>query len=1135
MKHLYRPILLSIIALFLANTAQANHVMGGAIEWDDLGNDRYRVKVIIYRDCNGILGTMRNMTITGSCSGIQAGTQTQSLPVDITPVCATSCTRCDARSCNFPYGVQRVVLTRVVDVSQFKKNGCEELVVKWSTCCRNSSITNSTFYLEAKIDVDTKAPNSSVKWSEEPKNIFCLSEDFKENLGGRRRNRDTTGVPLDSMVYSLAPMQTGSGPVNYKSPYSATKPLDYLGFPKNYSPSQFPNGFHLDSTTGMLRFRPTKLNQSAIVVQAETYRNGKRIATTMRELMVITIKCPTNNPPVLSGVNCAKPQVQDINLNVCIGQKVCFTMCATDKDSDDTVHIDVLDSLPGMTVSKTMKGRLEEIEICWNPSAAQAQDKPYEIRVFAYDDNCPMEGRDMQNIRIKVNKQNALPLKHQIAPVNAACGEFELKGSATDNALNNSWTWYLHDSIRLHHDSIADKQSSFNTHFRQNGRYPVKMVAQRFGCKDSLYDTVVVSKMKPIQYLAPNDTALCHPFAFKDSIRASGGHDSLSFSWLQQQAVTVGDTLSPEIHFTTKAPNSVNDNSPQTIYFSITDKEGCRVEDSFAVTSTFSYQVNLLQNDSFCSDSLFLPLDSQFTGFVSGQWNSSGVRNNHLNSFGPNASKHDLWYQAVADDYCVTDSATIWRFPLPVVSAGASITACTNMQPFALKGSPSGGSWSGNFVQNNLFVTATAAKGQHWLRYSYTDQNECTATDSARITVLDYKPKITLPKDTFVCQNQMPLALSASPSLGNWQGQHLSQQNNQWYFDPTSAGIKTHELIYTGFDSIACQNQDTLLIEVKAPPTVNAGKDILHCFDGPVDTITLNGKPQGGSWRGNLAFGKTTVAYAQRSSIGRHIHTYRFTDQFGCKNEDFMTIDVRSRPNVNAGSADTLCAPDGAVSIPVQPTPLGGSWLNYTVVQDSLQLGPKQRGPILAQYRYSDAGGCDNVDTLQLWVGRELQAQFSLSDTSGRAPLTVKFTNNTQHAGSERWFFGDGNSTFNQNPLHLYADTGIYKITLVVQDSWKLCADTASQVLAVLPNAISSLPNDIAVYPTLVQSNIWVAISNTRTYRGTILSSVGETLWQGNLSGNSSIKLDDLPKGAYVLLLQDPEGQVYRQSFIKGQ
>ncbi len=83
----------------------------------------------------------------------------------------------------------------------------------------------------------------------------------------------------------------------------------------------------------------------------------------------------------------------------------------------------------------------------------------------------------------------------------------------------------------------------------------------------------------------------------------------------------------------------------------------------------------------------------------------------------------------------------------------------------------------------------------------------------------------------------------------------------------------------------------------------------------------------------------------------------------------------------------------------------------------------------------SDTNYCNNPDTATqtLRVSPVVKAQFAVPD--GCAPYNAVF-NNTSLAGlSFFWNFGDGNTSTDMNPVHVYPDTGTYTISLLVIDS----------------------------------------------------------------------------------------------------
>lgn len=74
-----------------------------------------------------------------------------------------------------------------------------------------------------------------------------------------------------------------------------------------------------------------------------------------------------------------------------------------------------------------------------------------------------------------------------------------------------------------------------------------------------------------------------------------------------------------------------------------------------------------------------------------------------------------------------------------------------------------------------------------------------------------------------------------------------------------------------------------------------------------------------------------------------------------------------------------------------------------------------------------------------------LKMEFNLAGTTveidadpkatGCVPLTVQFTATLSNVANYQWYFGDGFTSLQQNPLHTYTDTGTYQVMLIGIDS----------------------------------------------------------------------------------------------------
>lgn len=112
---------------------------------------------------------------------------------------------------------------------------------------------------------------------------------------------------------------------------------------------------------------------------------------------------------------------------------------------------------------------------------------------------------------------------------------------------------------------------------------------------------------------------------------------------------------------------------------------------------------------------------------------------------------------------------------------------------------------------------------------------------------------------------------------------------------------------------------------------------------------------------------------------------------------------------------------DGATSTEQNPAYTYFSAGNYTVV---LTVN-NENGSSSKTLNVNVGGEPDQEETLPV-------ADFDADTTSGYAPLYVQFTDLSQNANEWYWNFGDGNTSAEQNPLHIYSSPGNYDVNLIV-------------------------------------------------------------------------------------------------------
>jgi gliding motility-associated-like protein len=121
------------------------------------------------------------------------------------------------------------------------------------------------------------------------------------------------------------------------------------------------------------------------------------------------------------------------------------------------------------------------------------------------------------------------------------------------------------------------------------------------------------------------------------------------------------------------------------------------------------------------------------------------------------------------------------------------------------------------------------------------------------------------------------------------------------------------------------------------------------------------------------------------------------------------------------------------------------------------------------------------------------------------------------------WDFGDGNTSIEQNPLHTYADTGLYRVTLIVENKYG-CTDTITKNVRAYPDYTLYVPNAFTPNGDDINENFSGLGQGFVNYEMYIFNRWGEPIfkstdyanrWDGrDKSGQIS------PQGIYVYLIK---------------
>ena len=214
---------------------------------------------------------------------------------------------------------------------------------------------------------------------------------------------------------------------------------------------------------------------------------------------------------------------------------------------------------------------------------------------------------------------------------------------------------------------------------------------------------------------------------------------------------------------------------------------------------------------------------------------SSGSLDTYLWSTGATSNSITI-YPSVSTNYSVqldngscqvSDTIIVTVNVLPVVSFTGLASVYSVYDPqVSLYGSPSNGIFSGNGISANEFYPNIAGPGNHTITYSYTDANQCSASESSITKVLSPPTFVATPVSLTSPPFNVVISNTSSTSYHTWL----------WNFgDGSISDVKspTHTYLYNGSYSITLLAVDTI------NQKVDTVSQIITCTGGIVNPCII--------------------------------------------------------------------------------------------------------------------------------------------------------------------------------------------------------------------------------------------------------------------------------------------------------
>lgn len=575
------------IVIFLAfilsfNVANATHILGGNFEYECIGNDSFKIKLKLYRDCTGINSPdSATIRIKDSC-GLSMSLVLQLTNLGGTEVsnfCPTSMINSSCNGGSLP-GVQQYLYE---GVAVFSSNACSKIFLSWSSCCRNNVVNlsgglNTGVYISAEINRSVNVCNRSPEIPIAPFFYACQNDTINYNLGAY----DLDG---NRLIYSLVPsFKSVSTVASYTSGYSGIYP---------FGSSMF---ILLDSNSGKLTFIAATTGFYALAIRIDEYDNsGNHLGYIIKDIGVFIQSCNNSVPKVGSITNFSGDGVllDSNSIEVCIGDTIDFDIYVSDSDLNDTISIvsniqQVLGSSANVSI---VVGNPAKINVSWTPVVPHEK---LHFVVRASDNSCSIPGVDTRAFSIivvrgvDVGKDQIICSGAQTASINARGGTSFVWSVLSGDPINNG----VNFSCDTCKNVIATPGLTTTYILTSN---------MQGGCVNQ--DTITIDVAPDFTFSLSNDTVVCQSDSVPLNVVLNQASGSYSYKWFPSEGLTSD---------TTPAPVVLKDYS-NLYYVTVESSAGCRKIDSVNIKRSAPFPRNsIIVSDTILCLQDSLQLDIKF-------------------------------------------------------------------------------------------------------------------------------------------------------------------------------------------------------------------------------------------------------------------------------------------------------------------------------------------------------------------------------------------------------------------------------------------------------------------------------------------------------------------------------------------
>ncbi len=270
-------------------------------------------------------------------------------------------------------------------------------------------------------------------------------------------------------------------------------------------------------------------------------------------------------------------------------------------------------------------------------------------------------------------------------------------------------------------------------------------------------------------------------------------------------------------------------------------------------------------------------------------------------------------YDAIHSCEGPSETADLRIYAEPNINILGRSSICENDSTITLSANPAGGTFSGTGIHGNIFTPTGLPTDIYTITYTTTYGNECIATKTHDIHVLE-APTVTITPQT-VCEDatSFEIETTAIPVGGNGIYSSPTIDISSGIFSPTTHGAGTFEITYLYETKEGCFGSDTQTFTVHALPEITIQPIDGFCADVTTVDLTVFAQPTDGTFTGNHVH--TTTFNPLEAGAGNHTVTYSVTDANNCTNTADITIPVFELPIITFTPQSSICIDDAEIKL----------------------------------------------------------------------------------------------------------------------------------------------------------------------------------------------------------------------------